>query len=123
VRRVHRAARRPAREWLPGPGDHRRREQITTIEGLGTSSDLHPMQQAFVAQDALQCGYCTPGQICSAVAMLDEVQQGWPSAVTADVADEAIKLDGTEIRERMSGNLCRCGAYANIITAITEAAR
>src|ERR1700733_8526092 len=98
-------------------------KQITTIEGLGTSSDLHPVQQAFVAQDALQCGYCTPGQICSAVAMLEEVQQGWPSAVTADVADETIRLDGTEIRERMSGNLCRCGAYANIVTAITEAAR
>jgi xanthine dehydrogenase YagT iron-sulfur-binding subunit len=101
-------------------------KQIITIEGLGTSSDLHPMQQAFVAQDALQCGYCTPGQICSAVAMLDEVRQGWPSAITADVADVAdgtIKLDGTEIRERMSGNLCRCGAYVNIVTAITEAAR
>jgi xanthine dehydrogenase YagT iron-sulfur-binding subunit len=98
-------------------------KQITTIEGLGTSSDLHPMQQAFVAQDALQCGYCTPGQICSAVAMLHEVQQGWPSAATADVADESIKLDDTEIRERMSGNLCRCGAYVNIVTAITEAAR
>jgi xanthine dehydrogenase YagT iron-sulfur-binding subunit len=98
-------------------------KQIITIEGLGTSSDLHPVQQAFVAQDALQCGYCTPGQICSAVAMLDEVWQGWPSAVTADVADETIKLDDTEIRERMSGNLCRCGAYVNIITAITEAAR
>jgi xanthine dehydrogenase YagT iron-sulfur-binding subunit len=98
-------------------------KQITTIEGLGTGGDLHPMQQAFVAQDALQCGYCTPGQVCSAVAMLEEVQQGWPSAVTADVADEAIRLDGTEIRERMSGNLCRCGAYANIVTAITEAAR
>jgi xanthine dehydrogenase YagT iron-sulfur-binding subunit len=98
-------------------------KQIITIEGLGTSSDLHPMQQAFVEQDALQCGYCTPGQICSAVAMHDEVRQGWPSAVTADVADETIKLDDTEIRERMSGNLCRCGAYANIVTAITEAAR
>jgi xanthine dehydrogenase YagT iron-sulfur-binding subunit len=97
--------------------------QITTIEGLRTSGDLHPVQQAFVAQDALQCGYCTPGQICSAVAMLDEVQQGWPSAVTADVAKEKIELDDTEIRERMSGNLCRCGAYVNIVTAITEAAR
>ena len=98
-------------------------KQITTIEGLGTSGDLHPMQRAFVAQDALQCGYCTPGQICSAVAMLEEAQRGWPSAVTADVADETIGLDFTEIRERMSGNLCRCGAYANIVAAITEAAR
>jgi aerobic-type carbon monoxide dehydrogenase small subunit (CoxS/CutS family) len=89
-------------------------KQITTIEGLGTSGDLHPMQEAFVARDALQCGYCTPGQICSAVAMLDEVQRGWPSAVTADITDETIKLDDTEIRERMSGNLCRCGAYVNI---------
>ena len=98
-------------------------KQITTIEGLGTSGDLHPMQEAFVARDALQCGYCTPGQICSAVAMLDEVQRGWPSAVTADVTDETIKLDDTEIRERMSGNLCRCGAYVNIVSAITEASR
>jgi xanthine dehydrogenase YagT iron-sulfur-binding subunit len=98
-------------------------KQITSIEGLGTDSDLHPMQQAFVAQDALQCGYCTPGQICSAVAMLDEVRQGWASAVTADIADETIKLDSTEIRERMSGNLCRCGAYVNIVTAIMEAAQ
>jgi xanthine dehydrogenase YagT iron-sulfur-binding subunit len=98
-------------------------KQLTTIEGLGTSNDLHPMQQAFVAKDALQCGYCTPGQICSAVAVLDEVRQGWPSAVTADVADETIRLDDTEIRERMSGNLCRCGAYVNIVTAITEASR
>ena len=98
-------------------------KQITTIEGLGTGGDLHPVQRAFVERDALQCGYCTPGQICSAVAMLDEVRQGWPSAVTADVADETIKLDGAEIRERMSGNLCRCGAYINIVTAITEAAR
>jgi xanthine dehydrogenase YagT iron-sulfur-binding subunit len=98
-------------------------KQITTIEGLGTSGDLHPVQQAFVAQDALQCGYCTPGQICSAVAMLDEVQQGWPSAVTADVAGEAVRLDDTEIRERMSGNLCRCGAYVNIVAAIAEVAR
>ena len=98
-------------------------KQITTIEGLGTSGDLHPMQEAFVARDALQCGYCTPGQICSAVAMLDEVQRGWPSAVTADITDETIKLDDTEIRERMSGNLCRCGAYVNIVSAITEASR
>ena len=98
-------------------------KQLTTIEGLGTSSDLHPMQQAFVAKDALQCGYCTPGQICSAVAMLDEVRQGWPSAVTSDVADETVRLDDAEIRERMSGNLCRCGAYVNIVTAITEASR
>ena len=98
-------------------------KQITTIEGLGTCGDLHPMQEAFVALDALQCGYCTPGQICSAVAMLDEVRRGWPSAVTADVADETIRLEDTEIRERMSGNLCRCGACVNIVTAITEAAR
>jgi xanthine dehydrogenase YagT iron-sulfur-binding subunit len=98
-------------------------KQITTIEGLGTGGDLHPMQRAFVERDALQCGYCTPGQICSAVAMLDEVQRGWPSAVSADVAEETVKLDNTEIRERMSGNLCRCGAYVNIVTAITEAAQ
>jgi xanthine dehydrogenase YagT iron-sulfur-binding subunit len=94
--------------------------EITTIEGLAAGDDLHPMQEAFVQHDALQCGYCTPGQICSAVGMLDEVSKGWPSAVTASGAPE---LDAAEIRERMSGNLCRCGAYANIVPAIADAAR
>ena len=98
------------------------RGEVTTIEGLADGEALHPMQQAFVEHDALQCGYCTPGQICSAVGMLDEAREGWPSAVTEDVR-VAPPLDDTEIRERMSGNLCRCGAYANIVPAIAEAAR
>ncbi|MDB5093259.1 MAG: 2Fe-2S iron-sulfur cluster binding protein [Candidatus Eremiobacteraeota bacterium] len=97
--------------------------QITTIEGLGTNGTLHPLQAAFVAHDGFQCGYCTPGQICSAVGMLDEAERGWPSVVTADLAAERITLDDDEIRERMSGNLCRCAAYANIVPAIAEVAR
>ncbi len=92
--------------------------EITTIEGLA-NGELHPLQTAFVAHDALQCGYCTPGQICSAVGMLDEAAKGWPSHVTADVAADP-KLDRSEIRERMSGNICRCGAYPNIVRAIEE---
>jgi xanthine dehydrogenase YagT iron-sulfur-binding subunit len=97
--------------------------QITTIEGLGTpESGLHRMQQAFLDHDGYQCGYCTPGQICSAVAMLDEVDAGWPSAVTADVAATEVDLGTDEIRERMSGNLCRCGAYVNIVAAIDDVA-
>ena len=98
-------------------------EELTTIEGLaGEGGALHPLQAAFVAHDAFQCGYCTPGQICSAVGMLDEVERGWPSVVTADVAAETMVLDDDEIRERMSGNLCRCAAYANIVPAIAEVA-
>jgi xanthine dehydrogenase YagT iron-sulfur-binding subunit len=96
--------------------------EITTIEGLADGEDLHPVQSAFIEHDAFQCGYCTPGQICSAVGMLDELRRGWPSVVTPDVAGEAV-LDDDEIRERMSGNLCRCGAYANIVPAIEEAGR
>jgi xanthine dehydrogenase YagT iron-sulfur-binding subunit len=96
---------------------------VVTIEGLAESADgVHPMQRFFVEHDALQCGFCTPGQICSAVGMLDEVEAGWPSAATAEAPGAAIDLDAAEIRERMSGNLCRCGAYANIVAAI-EAAR
>jgi xanthine dehydrogenase YagT iron-sulfur-binding subunit len=98
------------------------RDEVTTIEGLADGEALHPMQQAFVEHDALQCGYCTPGQICSAIGMLDEVREGWPSAVTGDLRRDA-ELGDAEIRERMSGNLCRCGAYANIVPAIAEAAR
>jgi xanthine dehydrogenase YagT iron-sulfur-binding subunit len=98
-------------------------EQITTIEGLANNGTLHPLQAAFVAHDGFQCGYCTPGQICSAVGMLDEAERGWPSAVTADLAADGVTLDNDEIRERMSGNLCRCAAYANIVPAIAEAAR
>jgi xanthine dehydrogenase YagT iron-sulfur-binding subunit len=98
-------------------------EQITTIEGLATNGTLHPLQAAFVAHDGFQCGYCTPGQICSAVGMLDEAARGWPSVVTTDLAADPIVLDDDEIRERMSGNLCRCAAYANIVPAIAEVAR
>ena len=93
--------------------------EITTIEGLGTADDLHPVQQGFLDHDGFQCGYCTPGQICSAVGMLDEVARGWPSAVTEG---DDVDLGAAEIRERMSGNLCRCGAYANIVPAIAQAA-
>lgn len=93
--------------------------QVTTVEGLGGDAALHPLQQAFVERDALQCGYCTPGQICSAVGMLAEADAGWPSAVTDDLAASPT-LDAAEIRERMSGNICRCGAYVNIVAAIAD---
>lgn len=95
--------------------------KVTTIEGLGGSGDLHPMQAAFIKHDGYQCGYCTPGQICSAVAVLDEIRQGKPSHVSADLTARP-EVTGEEIRERMSGNLCRCGAYSNIVDAITEVA-
>lgn len=95
--------------------------QVTTIEGLGQPDRLHPMQAAFVKHDGYQCGYCTPGQICSAVAVLDEIKAGVPSHVSADLtAQPALTPD--ELRERMSGNICRCGAYSNIVDAITEVA-
>src|SRR5438552_4183790 len=95
--------------------------QIVTIEGLAADGEhLHPLQQAFVAHDAFQCGYCTPGQLCSAVGMLREAEAGWPSVVSADLTAEHITLDDEEIRERMSGNLCRCAAYANIVPAIRQ---
>ncbi len=93
---------------------------VITIEGLGTADALHPLQQSFLDHDAFQCGYCTPGQICSAVGMLAEAEAGWPSAVSRTEDEEGAVLDGDEIRERMSGNLCRCGAYANIVPAIAE---
>jgi xanthine dehydrogenase YagT iron-sulfur-binding subunit len=96
-------------------------DEITTIEGLGTPDRLHPMQQAFITHDGFQCGYCTPGQICSAVAVLDEIRVGTPSHVTGDIAGSP-KISEAEIRERMSGNICRCGAYSNIIDAITDVA-
>ena len=95
--------------------------RITTIEGLGAPDAMHPMQAAFVNHDGYQCGYCTPGQICSAVAMLDEVEAGFPSHLTADLTARPT-LTGAELRERMSGNLCRCAAYSNIVDAITEVA-
>jgi xanthine dehydrogenase YagT iron-sulfur-binding subunit len=99
--------------------------EVTTIEGMAGDDGLHPVQRAFVERDAFQCGYCTPGQICSAVGMLAEADAGWPSAVTrADAVGVAgaTELDAAEVRERMSGNLCRCGAYANIVPAILDAA-
>ena len=95
--------------------------QVTTIEGLGTPDHLHPLQAAFVKHDGYQCGYCTPGQICSAVGMLAEIGQGVPSHVTADLTVRPL-LSIDELRERMSGNICRCGAYSNIVEAITEVA-
>ena len=94
---------------------------VVTANGLGTEADLHPVTEAFLANDAYQCGYCTPGQICSAVSAIDEARRGMPSAVTADLTGE-VTLDRTEIAERMSGNLCRCAAYVNIVTAVEEAA-
>ena len=93
----------------------------TTIEGLGTPDNMHPMQAAFVKHDGYQCGYCTPGQICSAVAVLDEIRAGIPSHATGDIAGTPA-MSADEIRERMSGNLCRCGAYSNIVEAIAEVA-
>jgi xanthine dehydrogenase YagT iron-sulfur-binding subunit len=96
-------------------------ESITTIEGLGTPGNLHAMQAAFVRHDGYQCGYCTPGQICSAVAMLDEIKAGVPSHVSVDLTARPGVTAG-EIRERMSGNICRCAAYSNIVDAITEVA-
>jgi xanthine dehydrogenase YagT iron-sulfur-binding subunit len=95
--------------------------QITTIEGLGTPQNMHPLQAAFVKHDGYQCGYCTPGQICSAVAVLDEIKRGVPSHVSADLTARPL-LSADELRERMSGNICRCGAYSNIVDAITEVA-
>lgn len=93
---------------------------ITTIEGLSEDGVLHPLQRAFIEHDGLQCGYCTPGQICSAIGMAAEVRRGVPSHVTADLAADSISLTNDELRERMSGNLCRCGAYNGIVDAITE---
>ena len=94
--------------------------EIVTVEGLADAHGLHPLQRAFVVHDGFQCGYCTPGQLCSAVAMAGEAERGMPSNVTADLAAETITLDHDELRERMSGNLCRCGAYNGIIAAIAE---
>jgi xanthine dehydrogenase YagT iron-sulfur-binding subunit len=96
-------------------------DSITTIEGLGTSDNLHPLQSAFIKHDGYQCGYCTPGQICSAVAMLEEIKAGIPSHVSSDLLAGST-VSAVEIRERMSGNICRCGAYSNIVDAIQEVA-
>jgi len=95
--------------------------EVITIEGLGNQDRLHPMQAAFVKHDGYQCGYCTPGQICSAVSVLKEIRDGIPSLVSADLSVAPL-LSPAEIRERMSGNICRCGAYSNILEAIIEVA-
>ncbi|MGA6161898.1 2Fe-2S iron-sulfur cluster-binding protein [Amycolatopsis magusensis] len=97
-------------------------DEVTTANGLAGDGELHPVQRAFIENDAFQCGYCTPGQICSAVGVLDEVAKGWPSHATENVTEEP-ELDHDEIAERMSGNLCRCGAYSGIVAAIEEAGR
>ena len=97
-------------------------DKITTIEGLGQPGNLHPMQAAFVKHDGFQCGYCTPGQICSSVAVLEEIKANIPSHVTENLTQQAA-LTSEEIRERMSGNICRCGAYSNIVDAVTEVAK
>jgi xanthine dehydrogenase YagT iron-sulfur-binding subunit len=94
--------------------------EITTIEGIGSTSDLHPLQAAFVEHDGFQCGYCTPGQICSAIGMAAEFERGVPSALTRDLLVEEIPFSTDEIRERMSGNICRCGAYNGIVAAVRE---
>jgi xanthine dehydrogenase YagT iron-sulfur-binding subunit len=93
---------------------------ITTVEGLATDGSLHPLQRAFIAHDGFQCGYCTPGQLCSALGMADEVARGVPSVLTGDLRAETMTLSRDELRERMSGNLCRCGAYNGIVDAISE---
>jgi xanthine dehydrogenase YagT iron-sulfur-binding subunit len=93
---------------------------VTSIEGLASDGELHPLQQSFIDHDGFQCGYCTPGQICSAIGMAAELRRGVPSYVTADGADAPIALSHDELRERMSGNLCRCGAYNGIVAAIAE---
>ncbi len=96
-------------------------DTVITVEGLSSSDTLHPIQAAFIEHDGFQCGYCTPGQICSAVAMLDEVRSGVPSAVTADIGKSGpVNLTDQEIRERMAGNICRCGAYPNIVAAVRQ---
>ena len=96
-------------------------DKVTTIEGLGTPEKLHPMQAAFIKHDGYQCGYCTPGQICSAVAVLDEIRSGIPSHASASLTDRP-KASNDEMRERMSGNICRCGAYSNILDAMADVA-
>jgi xanthine dehydrogenase YagT iron-sulfur-binding subunit len=94
--------------------------RITTVEGLAEDQELHALQRAFIEHDAFQCGYCTPGQLCSALGMLDELASGWPSSVSAETG--TVQRSQREIRERMSGNICRCGAYPNIVAAIMQAA-
>src|ERR1700687_239838 len=97
-------------------------DEVTTVKVLGAPTVLNPLQAAFIEHDAFQCGYCTPGQLCSAVGMLSEAKAGWPSHATADVSSRQITLSDAEIRERMSGNICRCAAYPNIVAAIRDVA-
>jgi len=97
-------------------------DQIVTIEGIGAPDSLSALQVAFLDRDAFQCGYCTPGQICSATGMLDEAAKGWPSSATEDLTAKTVKLTDAEIRERMSGNICRCSAYPQIVDAIRDVA-
>ena len=97
-------------------------QSVTTIEGIGLPPHLHPLQRAFLDRDAFQCGYCTPGQICSALGMLEEVRRGEPSQETLDLSAETVPLTDPEIRERMSGNICRCSAYPQILDAIRDVA-
>ncbi|WP_405550534.1 2Fe-2S iron-sulfur cluster-binding protein [Streptomyces sp. NBC_01171] len=97
-------------------------DEIVTIEGLGEPGALHAVQAAFLEYDGFQCGYCTPGQICSAVGMFGEIEEGWPSHATADVSGSQIPLSDEEVRERMSGNICRCAAYPNIVAALRAVA-
>lgn len=94
---------------------------VTTIEGLSSDGTLHPLQQAFIDHDGFQCGYCTPGQICSAIGMVEEMRRGVPSQLTGDLSADVVAFDRDEVRERMSGNLCRCGAHNGIIDAIEDA--
>ncbi|GGX94737.1 2Fe-2S iron-sulfur cluster-binding protein [Pseudoduganella dura] len=94
---------------------------VTSVEGLAAAGALHPLQQAFIEHDGFQCGYCTPGQICSALGMAAELRRGVPSYVTADLAADSVALSHDEVRERLSGNLCRCGAYNGIVAAVTDA--
>jgi xanthine dehydrogenase YagT iron-sulfur-binding subunit len=94
--------------------------EVTTADGLAPAGELHPVQQAFIDNDAFQCGYCTPGQVCSAVGVIDEVARGWPSHVTEDLTGD-VELSSAEVAERMSGNLCRCAAYVNIVPAVQQA--
>jgi xanthine dehydrogenase YagT iron-sulfur-binding subunit len=93
-------------------------DEVTTIEGIGTPDDLHPLQSAFIEHDGFQCGYCTAGQICSAIGMLKEATDGWPSHVSTNLTATRVTLTDAEVRERMSGNICRCAAYPNIVAAI-----
>ncbi|WP_324276393.1 2Fe-2S iron-sulfur cluster-binding protein [Blastococcus brunescens] len=97
--------------------------EVTTSDGLAEGDQPHALHRSFVARDAFQCGYCTPGQVCSAAGVIEEARAGWPSAVTADLAADEVDLTDDEIRERMSGNLCRCAAYANIVPAVADVAR